>query len=187
MSDQILSSETLLRGWFDVLMLHVRLASGEEIERPIVDHPSGAAVLPYDPGRRVALVITEARPPVLFSGESRIIEVIAGALEEDDPESCARREALEEGGLSLGAMEHVAHLWQTPATSTERVDYFLAAYSERDRVAPGGGLDEESEHIRVREIALSVLWRMAEERTVRDAKMLILLQALRIRRPDLFS
>lgn len=187
MPDQILSSETVFRGWFDVLMLQVRLASGEEIERPIVKHPSGAAVLPYDPERRVALLITEARPPVLLSGESRIVEVIAGALDEDDPETCARREACEEGGLNLKILEHVAHLWQTPATSTERVDYFLAAYSERDRVAAGGGLDEESEHIRVKEIALADLWRMAEERTLRDAKTLILLQALRIRRPDLFS
>jgi nudix-type nucleoside diphosphatase (YffH/AdpP family) len=187
MPDRILSARTIYRGWFDVLMLRVKLDSGEEIEREVVAHPSGAAVLPFDPERRVALVIDEARPPVLFEGKGRMIEVIAGAIEEDDPETCARREALEEGGLKLGQLDHVARLWATPATSTERVDYYLAAYSEQDRVGPGGGLADEEEHVRVREIPLAELWRMAEERTLRDSKTLTLLQALRIRRPDLFG
>jgi nudix-type nucleoside diphosphatase (YffH/AdpP family) len=187
MPDQVLSARTIYRGWFDVLKLRVRLDSGEEIEREVIAHPSGAAVLPYDPNRRVALVIDEARPPVLHVGESRMIEVIAGAIEEDDPEACARREALEEGGLKLGRLDHVARLWATPATSTERVDYYLAAYSEQDRVAPGGGLGEEEEHVRVREIPLAELWRMAQDLTLRDAKTFTLLQALRILRSDLFG
>ncbi len=187
MPDLILSSSHLHRGWFDVLMLRVKLAEGEEIDRPIVIHPSGSAVLPYDPERRVALLITEARPPVLYIGEERMLEVIAGVDEDGDPEACARREALEEAGVKLGPVEHVGRLWATPATSTERVNYFLAAYGSADRVSPGGGLDEEDEHVRVKEIPLSTLWRMVEAHEIRDAKTMVLLQALRIRRPDLFD
>jgi len=187
MADPIWSCQPIFRGWFDVLCLKLRLRTGEEIERPIVDHPSGAAVLAYDAERRVALLITEARPPVLYVGEEPMLEAIAGALDGDGPESCARREALEEGGLKLGALDHVGHVWATPATSTERVDYFLAEYRPGDRVAEGGGLDEEEEHVRVKEVPLARLWQMAENCTLRDAKTLTLLQALRIRRPDLFA
>ncbi len=132
------------------------------------------------------MLITQARPPVLYLGEPRMLEVIAGALEGGDPAETARREALEEGGVSLDSLDHVARVWPTPATSTERVDYYLAEYRGEDRVAPGGGLPEEEEHVRVKEVPLGVLWAMAEQGQLADAKTLTLVQALRIRRPELF-
>jgi nudix-type nucleoside diphosphatase (YffH/AdpP family) len=186
MPDRILSVHSARRGWFDVLTLRVRLDSGEEIEREVVDHPSGAAVLPYDPERRVALLVSQARPPAMLEGEQRMLEVIAGALDGDEPDLCARREAMEEGGLRLRELEHVARLWPTPSTSTEQVDYFLAEYLEPDCVSSGGGLAEEQEHVRVQEVGLAELWRLVEEQRLRDAKTLILLQALKMRRPELF-
>ena len=187
MQDKITSSRTIYEGWFNVVMLKLKLATGEEIEREIVEPPCGAAVLPYDPERRVALVIKETRPPVLREGEEQMIEVIAGALDKSDPEECARREALEEGGLKLGRLTHVAQVWATPASSTERVDYFLGEYRQADRVGPGGGLPEEEEHVRVKEVPIAELWRMVEAHEIRDAKTLALIQALRIARPDLFG
>ncbi|HWH23047.1 MAG TPA: NUDIX domain-containing protein [Allosphingosinicella sp.] len=148
MADRIIKAHPVREGWFDIVSVKAEIA-GEEIEREIVRHPSGAAVLPYDPERRVALMIAQTRPPMLYLGEPRMLEAIAGALDEDEPETCARREALEEGGLRLRALDHVASLWATPATSTEQVHYFLAEYGEADRVARGGGLDEEEEHLGV--------------------------------------
>jgi nudix-type nucleoside diphosphatase (YffH/AdpP family) len=186
MTDRVISSRTVYKGWFDVLMLKLELASGEEIEREVVEHPTGAAVLPFDVERRVAMLITEARPPVLHVGEERMLEAIAGMVEDGDPADTARREALEEGGLSLNRLDHVARVWPTPATSTERVDYYLAEYQGQDRVGPGGGLPEEEEHVRVKEVPLSELWMMAAAGQLRDAKTLTLVQALRIRRPELF-
>ena len=187
MPDRILSSRPLYTGWLNLLMLKLRLASGEEIERPIVEHPSGAAVLPFDAERRVAMVIREMRAPVLHAGEDAFLEPIAGALDGDPPEQCARREAMEEGGVRLATLEHVAHLWPTPATTTERVSFYLAPYTAADRVEKGGGLAEEAEHIRVAERPLAALWAMVDEGSIRDMKLLVLLQALRIRRPELFT
>jgi nudix-type nucleoside diphosphatase (YffH/AdpP family) len=187
MADEILSAETVHEGWFDVIRLKLRLEEGEEIEREIVAHPSGAAVLPYDPARKLAMVITEARPPVIHAGEPRMPEAIAGALEEGAPEDCVRREAFEEGGLRLGQLELVARVWATPSTSTERVHLYLASYNQEDRVVEGGGLAEEDEHVRVKEVPLAALWERVEEGSFRDGKTLILLQALRLRRPELFE
>ena len=187
MSDQLLSAETVREGWFGIAKLRVKPADGEEIEREIVLHPSGAAVLAYDPPRKVALLVSEARPPVVYAGEPRLLEVIAGVLEDGAPEDCARREGREEGGLELTQLEHVGRIWPTPSTSTERVDLYLAPYAREDRVSSGGGLSEEEEHVRVQEVPLSALWQQVERGACPDGKTLILLQALRIRRPELFT
>src|SRR3712207_8835691 len=50
-----------------------------------------------------SLLITEARPPVIHAGEPRMAEAIAGVVEDGSAEDCARREAMEEGGLKLGS------------------------------------------------------------------------------------
>ena len=186
MADRIIDTRKIYDGWFNVLCVHAEIA-GERVGREIVEHPSGAAVLPYDPEKRLALLIAQTRPPVLFSGEGRMLEVIGGALDGDAPEACARREALEEGGVRLSRLEHVAHTWATPASSTERLDSYLAEYSQDDLVASGGGLSEEQEHLKVLQLPLAELWRQAERGEIRDAKTLMLVQALRIRKPHLFE
>lgn len=178
--------ETLHEGWLSLRMATVRMDDGSLAEREIVDHPCGAAVLLYNPRKRTALLISELRPPVEYVREPRMLEVVAGKIDEDDPAATARREAKEEAGVELKDLEHVARLWATPATSTERVDYFLASYDEQDRVEEGGGLEEEQEELRVVEVPLADLWQMVEEGRIRDAKAFLLLQALRIRKPDLF-
>lgn len=183
--DRILHTERVFDGWFAVDRVTLTLG-GDRVERPVVVHPSGAAVLPYDPARRVALTISETRPPVLREGAPPLIEAIAGALDNDPPDLCARREALEEGGVRLRVLDPVGTVWMTPATSTERVHLFLAPYSAADHVAAGGGLPEEAEHLRVREWPLAELARQADRGELGDAKTLLLVQALRLRRPDLF-
>lgn len=187
MTRRIEKLTTIHRGWLSLRMATIRLDDDTISDREIVDHPSGATVLLYNPDKRTALLITELRAPVEWVNEPRMLEAVAGKLDESDPEGCARREAEEEAGVRIAAMEHVARLWMTPASSTERVDYYLASYSEADRVSQGGGAEGEHENIRVREVALNELLRMAEAGEIRDAKTFLLLQALQLRRPDLFG
>jgi nudix-type nucleoside diphosphatase (YffH/AdpP family) len=107
-------------------------------------------------------------------------------LDDEEPENCARREAEEEVGLCLHALEPVAEVWTCPGVSTERIHLFLAAYAVHDRVSDGGGLSEEHEDIEVVEMPLEEAWRRLENGDVADLKTLTLLQALRLRRPDLW-
>lgn len=186
MAGRIEKLRTIHEGWLSLRMASVRMDDGSLIDREIVDHPSGAAVLLYNSRKKTALLISELRPPVECAGSPRILEVVAGKLDEADAAACARREAKEEAGVELHEMVHLGRLWATPASSTERVDYFLAEYTDCDRVAEGGGLEEEHEEIRLREISLGHLWRLAESGRLEDAKTYLLLQALRIRRPELF-
>ncbi len=187
MTGRIENLDTLHEGWLALRMARVRMDDGSIAEREIVDHPSGAAVLLYNPERLTALLVSELRPPVEQEGEPRMLEVVAGVDEDGDAEACARREAEEEAGIRIRTLEPVARLWPTPATSTERVSLFLAAWTDADRIGKGGGLDEEQEQIRLREVPLADLWRLAEADRLPDAKTYLLLQTLRLRKPELFG
>lgn len=185
---KILNTKGVYHGWIDLKMLTVRLNEDETVDRELVDPPSGAAVLAYDPERRVAMVISEMRPPVFLAGERDLLEVVAGAIDDgSSPIDWARREAMEEAGLRLAELEPVGQVWMSPAFSTERVSLFLARYTAADRVSQGGGLDEEQEHIRTKEISLADLGRLAWEDRIPDAKTLILVLKLMLLEPELFA
>jgi hypothetical protein len=74
-----------------------------------------------------------------------------------------------------------------PGVSTERMDLYLAAYDEGDRTGSGGGLAEEHENITTIEMPLAELAALADSGKLNDAKSLLLVQTLRLKRPDLFA
>ena len=115
------------------------------------------------------------------------LEAIAGIVETADPKECGRREAFEEAGIRLKSMEHVGTTWTMPGVSTERMHLYLALYREADREGPGGGLAEEHEHTQPVEVALRELAAQADAGQLGDMKTALLVQTLRLRRPDLFA
>jgi|SRR5579872_1303658 len=168
----------------------VRLADGDGVsEREVASIGDSACVLPYDPGRKVALMVRLARAPLLFQGvETPLIEAPAGMIEPgENAETAIRREAAEEAGVALGALEPVAICWPSPGVLAERSHLFLARYRPEDRTGVGGGLAAEHERIAVEETPIAQLWREAEAGRLADMKTLTLLMALRIRRPELFG
>jgi nudix-type nucleoside diphosphatase (YffH/AdpP family) len=183
--DRVLSTRRVFEGWFNLLMLRIR-SRGEEFDRALVEHPTGSAVLAYDPERRVALTVTQMRAGVLFLGHAPLAEAVGGVAEDSDYAQCARRELFEETGVRVAEVEPVGSVFMTPSSTTERVHLYLATYSPEDRIASGGGLEEEGEAVRVEERPLGELWDRVERGEMVDAKTLMLLQALRIRRPELF-
>jgi nudix-type nucleoside diphosphatase (YffH/AdpP family) len=184
----IVKLDAIHDGWARFAIAQIRLESGAVIRREIEDHGRAVAVLPYDPDRRCAMLIRQFRPPALLAaGKAEIMEAIAGILDSDDPAECARREAHEEAGLRLAALEPVGRVWTMPGVSTERLDLFLAAYGAADRVGAGGGLASEHEAITLVELPLAELAAMADDGGLEDVKALVLAQTLRLRRPELFK
>jgi nudix-type nucleoside diphosphatase (YffH/AdpP family) len=174
-------------GWARFLIVEVIQEDGTRISREVEDHGRAVCVLPYDPARRVATLVSQLRAPLLYAGgPPSILEAPAGLLEDEPPEDGARREVSEETGLQLGTMEPVASAWSMPGISTERMDLFLAPYAEDERVGTGGGLPDEGEAVTVHEIPLAELLPMVERGTITDMKTLVLVYALRLRRPELF-
>ena len=183
------SIRTLHEGWGRYLLVTVDKPDGGRIAREVEDHGDAAGVLPYDPERRTALLVRQLRVPLLLAaGIEQTLEIAAGCIDdEEEPESCIHREAMEELGLRLGSVERVVTMQTMPGISTERIHLFLAPYSPTDRVGEGGGLAAEEEAITVVEMPLADLAAQADDGRLEDAKTLILLQTLRLRRPDLFA
>jgi nudix-type nucleoside diphosphatase (YffH/AdpP family) len=188
MAYEITRIDSIHEGWCKLVVATIRTPDGETIRREIEEHGPVVAVLPYDPERRVALLVRQFRPPPFFAaGQAEMTEAVAGFIEEDEPpETSVRREALEEAGLRLDALEPVGAVWTSPGLSTERTHLFLAAYRSGDRVEAGGGVASEHEAIALDETPLADLAARADAGAVDDLKLLTLLQTLRLRRPELF-
>jgi len=183
---EIVRTRTLYEGWSTFRLVDIRLDGGAVVERAVEDHGDGVMVLPYDPERRTALLVRQLRAPALFRGEGEFLEPPAGMLEDGEaPETCGRREALEEAGVRLGTLEPLGEYWATPGSSTEKSFLFLAPYSAGDRVGAGGGADAH-EDVEVLEVPLGQLASAADKGELKDLKLLALLLSLMRRRPELF-
>jgi nudix-type nucleoside diphosphatase (YffH/AdpP family) len=180
--------ETLYEGWRKLLRLTVQMPDGRTMAREVLNSADAAAVLPYDPEQRKVILIRQFRAPVMHvEGHPDFLEAVAGLLDEDEPEACARREAMEEAGLRVRTLEPVVKAWSAPGMTTERLHLFLAPYTAADRVGEGGGLAHEHEEIEVLEIGIDELMRLLEQGAIADMKTLALVQALQLRHPELFG
>ncbi|MFI4997657.1 MAG: NUDIX domain-containing protein [Hyphomicrobiales bacterium] len=188
MTAKILRTRIVHQGFAKLLVVTVKDSRGTEFEREIEDRGRAAAVLPYDPIRRTALLVRLLRAPALYAeGLSELLEAPAGMVEDEHPAETIRREALEEVGLRLGALEHVVTAWSSPGLSCERIGLYLAPYSAADRVEQGGGLAVENENITVVEMPLAQLWSLVDRQELTDLKTLALVLALKLRQPRLFE
>ena len=186
MTVKITGKEQVYKGWSS--MTKVTLSDGStSFTREVEDHGSAVAVLPYDPERRIALLVRMPRAPVLLAGEPDLLEVPAGLLDAgEDLEHCARREAQEETGVTLSALTFVGTIWSCPGISTERIALFLAPFAAPDRTGQGGGLADENENIIVVEMPLAELAALADAGRLPDLKTFALVQTLRLKLPQLF-
>jgi nudix-type nucleoside diphosphatase (YffH/AdpP family) len=186
---EIVETRIAYQGYVTVTLATLRAPDGSAHTREIEHHGNAACVLPYDPERRVALLVTMPRAPLLFCGErDAMLEAPAGMIDAgESAEAAIIREAMEEAGLALKAVDPVATVWSSPGVSSERSSLFLAAYSKADRTAAGGGLSGEHEAITVQERPLAELAALADAGALTDLKTLALVLALRLRRPELFA
>ncbi|MBB4859385.1 nudix-type nucleoside diphosphatase (YffH/AdpP family) [Novosphingobium chloroacetimidivorans] len=183
---KIVSREVVFQGWYTFFRLLVEMPDGQVVDRELLHRGMACAVLPYDPVRRVAMLITQPRPGALHLGVPSPYEVIAGSLDGASPAERIVEEAMEEGGLRLGRVEPITNMWSMIPVSTERVQLYLAEYGAADRVAAGGGNANEHENIVVHELGLDELRDLTMSGELSDAKTLILAQALMLRHPELW-
>lgn len=108
-------------------------------------------VLPYDPVRDRVLLIEQFRMGPFGRGDPLPwqLEAIAGRIDPGEtPEQAARREAVEEAGLVLGALEKVAEYYPTPGAVAEYLYSYVALCDLPDGVAGVFGAAEEAEDIK---------------------------------------
>ena len=105
-----------------------------------------------------------------------MIEVCAGLLDGDDPETCALREAEEELGFQIHNLQFVSDAFTSPGALTERISLFVGNYAPHDKISHGGGNVAEGEDIEVIELSLASAYRMIASGAIVDAKTIMLLQ-----------
>ncbi|HEY3636705.1 MAG TPA: NUDIX domain-containing protein [Rhizomicrobium sp.] len=187
MAHRVVKIRPVYEGWAKVSIATVLAGSGDTYERLIEDHGNGVCALPYDPERKLALMVRQFRAPVFTTaGRTNLLEAIAGLTDGEAPEHAMLREAIEEAGLRLKALDHVATVWSMPGISTERMDLYLASFGATDRTGHGGGIAGEHEEIAIEEVPLAALAAMADDGRIEDMKTLCLIQTLRLRRSDIF-
>ena len=176
---RVISETVLSRGRFDLTRTDIEVrendGSTRTLSHEVYRHGKAAAVLLYDPKRRVVALVKQFRAGAYLSdGALATIEVCAGMLDGDAPEVCAIREALEETGITIRAAAHTFDAYMSPGGMSEKIACFIAAYGEADRTGKGGGVDED-EHIEVLEIPFGEALAMIESGAIADAKTIALL------------
>src|SRR3984885_704975 len=176
---RVISETVLSRGRFDLTRTDIEVrendGSTRTLSHEVYRHGKAAAVLLYDPKRRVVALVKQFRAGAYLSdGALATIEVCAGMLDGDAPEGCAIREALEETGITIRAAAHTFDAYMSPGGMSEKIACFIAAYGETDRTGKGGGVDDD-EHIEVLEIPFAEAITMIERGVIADAKTIALL------------
>jgi nudix-type nucleoside diphosphatase (YffH/AdpP family) len=131
---------------------HRRFDGGlsDVIDRSVFSSGDAVTVLPFDPRAGTVLLIEQFRAGPHARGDPRpwCLEAVAGRCDAlEPPEATARREALEEAGLTLGRLERIAAYYPSPGIISEFITAFVG---EADLSAAGGlhGLPDEHEDIR---------------------------------------
>ncbi|AIC26682.1 NUDIX domain-containing protein [Rhizobium sophoriradicis] len=178
---KIVSEQTLSNGWTRLssyLLDYIdRKGATQQLKREVYHRTPAACILLYDPKRDVVVLVRQFRLAVHLNGDPAwMIEVPAGLLDDDHPEQAIRREAMEETGYHLRDARFLFKCYPSPGAITEVVHFFVSLIDITDRVAEGGGLDEEHEDIEVLEIPLDEAAQMIENGEIFDAKTIMLLQ-----------
>jgi 8-oxo-dGTP pyrophosphatase MutT (NUDIX family) len=111
----------------------VDLPNGMRLPLEIVRHPGGAAVVALDDQDRIC-VLRQYR----HAAGGYIHELPAGKLEPDEPpETTARRELVEEAGVSGAQFESLGAYFSSPGCFTEVIHLYLATQLSAATAAPG--------------------------------------------------
>jgi len=133
-------------------------------------------VLPYDPKRDLVLVVEQIRAGPFARGDRQSwqIEAIAGRVDPfETPEQAARREAVEEAGLTLTELVPVAQYYPSPGAKTEFLYSYIALTHLPDGCAGVFGLAEEAEDIRGHLISFDRLMALVASGEVANAPLIL--------------
>lgn len=182
--------ETLFQGFYRVDKLHLRHRQfaggmGPLLVRELFVRPPAVGVLVYDADIDGVLLIEQFRVGALDDAHPWQMEIVAGLIGPGELlEEVARREALEEAGVTIDAMEKVMEFMPSAGGSDERFTLFVG---RADLARAGGihGLPEEGEDIRVNVMSVTQALAALHSGRINNAPCILALQWLALNKPRL--
>ncbi|HXL07010.1 MAG TPA: NUDIX hydrolase [Gemmatimonadales bacterium] len=144
----------------------VRFPDGSTGQLDLIRHPGAAAIVPCasdPPGADpTILLIRQYR----YATGGQLWEIPAGTLDPgEDPEACARRELLEETGVTAARLQRLTSIWTTPGFTNEVIHLYLAT-----GLTSGEPSRERDEFIEVVPQPLSRVRALIRDGEISDAK-----------------
>lgn len=190
---EILDRQTGYQGFFRLeryRLRHTLFAGGwsPPLSRELFERGHAAAVLLYDPQLDSVVLIEQFRIGALQAANGPwLMEVVAGVIEAGESgEEVARREAVEEAGCVVQALEPICEYLVSPGGTSERIQLYCGRV---DASQAGGihGLQEEHEDIRVHVVGFADALAWLGAGRIDSASPIIALQWLQMNRERLRS
>ena len=144
----------------------VREPKGVVALREIIRHHGSVVVLAVDDSVSPPRVLLERQ--YRYAADDYLWELPAGHIDPgEEPALAAKRELLEETGLTARRWKHALHFYVSPGILDETMDVYLATHLTRGKAQP-----EDDERIQTRFFTLPAALKMAHSGSIRDAKTL---------------
>ncbi len=182
---QVQSREYLFRGFIQVEKVNLchRLFNQSEftpvMQRELIHRPEAAGVLIYNDAQQKFALIEQFRVGAMDDPESPWqLEVIAGVLDGDEsPESCIRRESLEESGCKIDQLQHLFSFYPSAGACSE----LFHLYSAQAHLPQQGGIfgmPGEGENIQLHILDYSEITTLLGNGRLKNAPVIMALQWL---------
>lgn len=170
---KIKKTETIYDGFYTFRKLIIE-NKGETFEREQLDTGCAAAALVYDTAKEKYILVQQHR----FGAGQELLEIVAGIVENDkgDPAKTIHKEIEEETGYAVDQLTHVWDFYPSPGSCTEKVFLYYAEVSRK--TSAGGGLDQEHEHLIIKEYSQQELLHLQ----LLDAKTILAVQWLALQK-----
>jgi ADP-ribose pyrophosphatase len=164
MEKRIITLASLRTQSFSASLDEVLLRDGHKGKRIKIDHPEAAAVIPFVSEEEI-LMVRQYR----YALGKETLEIPAGKMDQGEtPESCVRRELLEETGYEAGELTFLYTYAPAIGYSNERIHIYSARRLQKKKAAI-----DEREISAVEKHSLTSLKEMMKEGRLEDGKTLL--------------
>ena len=149
---------------------------GPPATRAVFISGDAVTVLPYDPLRDRVLLVEQYRAGPTARGDAQPwqFETVAGRIDPgESPEAAARREAVEEAGLSLTDLRFVAGHYPSPGAVSEYLYSYVALTALPDGCAGVFGMEAEHEDIRGHLVDFQAMMAMVGTGEIQNAPLIL--------------
>jgi len=176
---RILKEEILSNNWYTLRKYtfdHQKKDGTWKTEtREAYDRGNGATILLYNRTSGNVILTRQFRLPTFVNGNAggMLIEACAGLLDADAPDVAIKRETEEETGYKIKDVRKIFEAYMSPGSVTEILYFFVAEYSNKEKINEGGGIDGED--IDVMEMPFEKALSMIGTGEIKDGKTIMLL------------